>query len=387
MKKICLFTICLTSLLCLLNCGKKESYNSCHHNSLKIIDSIKINLDSLSPNNWGLALYEKEGDTSKLFIQNVVNSSLDIYALKHGKLIKRIKFLKDGPNSITHLQGFVPISSDSFLVFDRMRLDNALLYGSKTGFTNLIRSPLEFRTKEGIINHVSQSIAITEKRGNNFEFVLWPLVDYNDWEALLNFEWLLSFNNETQTLSRQKPIFPSIFKERKYWGGYGMRFSRVMNEDNNKVYSWGISDSIQVETDNSDSFSANASFCKIFEKFVGHKEPIYMSDYNKEYIYTLFYTGLFYDPYKKLYHRIGLLPYEGKATKFNDQTYYGKRVGIITLNEHFEIIGETFLKGGIYDIHGAFITPEGFCIPFNNILNQQIDENKVSIHIFDFLDS
>jgi len=374
----------LLLLSIIIGCNNIESRKGkCTHKSLELTDSIKLELDSLAPTNWGLALYKGYNGKELLFIQNHVLPSVDIYDLKNQSLAKRVKAPRSGQFKITQLQGFAPISPDSIIIFDRMGLDNAIVYSEGGGFEHLIKEMAIFRdSSDRLINHVSQSIAISELHGNMIHMVEWPILDINDWNKLLAFSWIFKYDLVNQSLIKEIPEFPSIFDKRKYWGTYALRFSRVINDDLDYIFSWGISDSIQIRKQSGRTFTVNASTCKTYAKFEGFSEPKYITEYDKAFIHSIFFTGLFYDKDRDLIHRIAMLPNRNEVNSFNDQTYYAKDIILITLDQNYEIVYETHLDGGKYDIHGSFVGPEGLYIPLNNMLNKNVKEDEVFFHIY-----
>jgi hypothetical protein len=205
-----------------------------------------LRLDAKAPNIWGLAVCRETNDGERLYLSNRPNGSIDIYHLEQGVLIKRIDVSREGRHSIRQIQGFTVISDDTMIVFDRMRLDNAIRYVDDH-VEYLLDSPQDFRQREGaIVNHVSVSMANSEAWKSSILMAQWPLIDLNNWDLVMEFPWLLEWDVSNQRLITRQPPYPSQFNTGKYWGPEGFRFSRAITREGAAICSWGISDSLHI---------------------------------------------------------------------------------------------------------------------------------------------
>ncbi len=375
-------------LAALFTCTKTKNDKHCDLPSL--VDKIQftIHLDSLAPNRWGMAKYINRSNNKLLYILNTVNNSVDIYDLDVGMLSSRVSVPTEGDGGISQLQGFTLTESGKLIVFDRARLDNALLVDRNGNSTNIIENPGIFRQREGRINHVSVSLAPTYYQDSVLYIAQWPLIDLNNWELVMDFPWLLRFDISSQGLKKINPPYPNKFNSGIYWGVEGFMFSRVITSEGDLVCSWGISDSILVTTTDGRAKSFAALPCDNYSRFEGFSVPKYVPDYSKEYIDHLYYSMILYDPFKDIFHRVAMLPNVDNGYKqLTEKAFAAKRVLIISLDRSFNKIAETKLPGGKFDIYGSFITERGLCIPENNILNETIQEDEIRVHVFEFDDS
>lgn len=107
--------IALLLLICasFVSCSpKKEKVEL----SLSILNSIKIPLDSsINPNRTSFQyIYSDSGEF--LALQNKAVHAIEIFNLKSGVHVKRIKLNKDGPNRSGEVNGFRLFSNDSLLI-------------------------------------------------------------------------------------------------------------------------------------------------------------------------------------------------------------------------------------------------------------------------------
>lgn len=108
MKNLVLFCYCLFLFSCQFNEEK-----AIFKNKIKVLKSLSISLDSLTPQQLfnPQLLHEKY----LIFLNNKANS-LDFYGLEEKKITKRIKLQTQGENSVGNIRQFLYHNSDSIFV-------------------------------------------------------------------------------------------------------------------------------------------------------------------------------------------------------------------------------------------------------------------------------
>lgn len=105
-----------------------------------------------------------------------------------------------------------------------------------------------------------------------------------------------------------------------------------------------------------------------------------ISDPNIEHFMTTpSFGGIYYDPFKKYYYRLALLPAGGKNQNYDIKNAPTKQISIIVLNERFHYLGELLLEKNKYSFTIVFVSKAGL-----NFQNHNRKENTKDFTTFSF---
>lgn len=371
-------------------CRYLDNSADCVYDQLHHAFSDTIFLDLRSPTQWGMAQWIPDGDEGQLWLDNQINRSIDVYQYTRGhfELQDRIKIEAEGPKGLRQIQGFT-VHGDSLMIFDRMLIHNALLY-SQCVFQRLFTRDHFQRVVDassaghGIYNHLSISIGPTYLRGQTLHLAQWPLISLNDLEGLRAFEHTKQVPLKDTLAPMASPIpLPNVLTNGRYYGAYGLRFSRIIQEDGTEVHCWGGSDSLYILRPDLSHDVIPLTTCHKYPMYEGSTHPQDYADADKQYIYHLHHLGVFYDTFREITYIASLLPYgeEGKQ-EMDAQVYHGRDVIISGYDTAFEKVSETHIEGGIYDIHGLFFTEQGLYLPRNNPTNETVQEDYIVMDVY-----
>lgn len=367
-------------LFIISSCASKS--NNEYSNSLSKTDSLKILLPEFG--NYSLSylqIYENENDTL-LFAGNVINNSIDVYDLVEEKFKTRIEFQKNGPSSISSLQGFFVINLDSILVFPNSLLSKSLL-------VNMDKSRVEdypiqdiLDTSPKLINHVSSSSNPVLMTDNSISFVQYPLFDVEDKNNVNNdFSFEIIFDTENKKMASGEIFYPSFYHD-KIWSIYSTLLYRTNGDKQSIVYSWSLSDSIYVKTNDGQlkGHLAKGNSHKNISPFSKKPEN---SERIKWTIENINYKGILYDKYRNVYYRVVLNPAEFEPTKYIDyKAFFDQQISIITLDSNFKKIDETLLPQYEYTYSSMFVGPKGLYVSKAHPKNNLFEEDYLFYDIF-----
>jgi hypothetical protein len=97
------------------------------------------------------------------------------------------------------------------------------------------------------------------------------------------------------------------------------------------------------------------------------------------------YHDIIYDPYRKLYYRIGYtLPIKGKMLKsvIPGLQLPKKDVVVLTLDSHFNVIGEDRIDGALIFANERFVTPQGLVFMENYVNQENAPQDAFRFFVF-----
>ncbi|MCH7397915.1 DUF4221 domain-containing protein [Belliella sp. DSM 107340] len=375
-SKILLFFLSIILVSCTTN--NFQEYT----NNLIKVDSLRTKLPEYG--NYSLSyiqIYENEFDTL-LFAGNVINNSIDVFDLSGEKFRTRIEFQKNGPKSLTTLQGFYIINYDSILVFPNSLLHKSLIVGMDSNkIENLVIQ--DFRNQEPkIINHVSSTLNPVILNNSKLSFIQYPLFDVESAENINNeFDFEIIYDLKDSTISEGGIKYPQFYHG-KIWSIYSTLLFRTLGENDLLVYSWSLSDSIYVK-------SISGEVESFIAKGVSHKKVLPFTqkpeqqERIKKTIESINYKGILYDKYRNLYYRVVLnsTRYDPKI-HIDYKAFFDQQLSIITLDSSFNMIDETILDKNVYTYSSMFVGPKGLYISKANVRNNTYEEDYLLYDIF-----
>ena len=152
------------------------------------------------------------------------------------------------------------------------------------------------------------------------------------------------------------------------------------------VYSFHMDENIyatNIRTNEEKVISAPSRYIKKlnFIKYSDDREMVY-----KQFLETSYYYNILYDKYRNVYYRFAIIGSEitnHPGYSFFDICTNGfTTFSVITLDENFNIIGETLFPKHTYNPTIAFVHKNGLYISDSHILNPSFDEDILSFKCF-----
>ncbi len=380
-NQLTVFILGLSFLL--INCGTTEISNVSYPTTLKKAEELTLPLDDETSYEFPLCTYLKEDGQEYLYTTNVFTNGIDIYNLGEQRLVKRLRFPTNGPNSIRQIQNFTVINSDSIYVYTQANVFQTILVNGEGEVinSNIFEKPDKI-SFEAIINHGSGNTSPTFLHKKQLCFVQYPLIKLAD-PANINdeFECELCYDLETGKGNKMRIHFPKSYQN-KIWGAFNFMMSRTKGHDDNVVYSWPAKDEIMVTNFKNEGKWIKA---KVDNDYGKTPQPFYKEPEGDEdlevVVFNYTYHRMHYDAYRNVYYRLALAPMDELKVKDYTALSYCPII-VIILNENFEKIGETHLPKNIYDFSACFVGEKGFYIPHTNPGNPNLGENNITYSIF-----
>lgn len=373
----------LIVLMCSCQNMRKESTGV---EKLSPVDSFNLNLDEFGVPEFNFHQVVYYGGEECLVNLNFVKNSLDFYSLKNGLMVHRIDFSSNSEN-FGDINGFYFLNEDSIFLFPKMTFTNTKLINFQGEILKNYR-PENYSGLEipGIINHFSNSLNPTYYRNNSFYFERGILENtsvpgvlnesYNSSGRLdLNFGSLYLFDDSgfpSYYFGKAFPIYVSVP-------------SRILNSDNQFVYSWNALDSILIY--DKDMKRMESVFSKSEFK-VSDFPQIPNASFQEEMeavVSNTYYCKILYDPNREKYYRFVQIGRRFDDSRDNNiSSLFKNDFSVIIHNDKFQFESEIFFKGGIYNFYHAFVGERGLYLPKTNPYFNELNEDYVVFDIYEF---
>ncbi|RZS98580.1 DUF4221 family protein [Cecembia calidifontis] len=371
--------------LFLISCDIKNE-NSLEYDYLKFLnDSVGINLDDSTSNEFMRTQYLKSGEKEFLYHYNQFKDKIEKFDLETGLLAKTIGYPNDEPYVIKLVQGISVVNEDSIFLYPSLGIRGTILINDNG---ELIQRYLPDKTKDletSLVNHISFGAQRTLIFGDKIYFIHYPLFEMSNPSNInSDFKFEVIYDTKLNKVEYlDESSFPNFYHN-KIWPSNHLQVSREVN-CGKWIYSWNMEDSILVI----DRENENSTYINAKSKFKNKEfEPFRMMPNNDQKIQftltNLKYYGIYYDQFRKLYYRTVQLPgsYQKRAdAKLLDAN---RDFSIIILDDSFNIIDEVLFKGGIYNIYRLFVGEKGVYLPLNNPNYNGQKEDILHYHIFNF---
>ncbi|MDX5477410.1 MAG: DUF4221 domain-containing protein [Cyclobacteriaceae bacterium] len=376
-------TISLFLGFIIFSCSPLASEEKTNSNLFKISE-INLPLDDSTALDFIRTSYLFENDTEFLYHQNEFKKSIQVYNLDLEILEKEIKYPSTPPLGINTAQGILVINPDSVFIFPTLTVRGSLLINNRGDVLNRYMPPREKSIEESLINHISFGSMPTLLSKGKLRFIQLPMFDLSNPANISDeFKFEVSYDIEANTLEFvEESGFPSFYQD-KIWPGSDLQVSRIEDDFERVIYSWKYFDSLCYFLDGQEFKVFGGSKFKNTEvkPFTMVPEP---EIEDKAWVENSKYYGIYFDPYRKLYYRTFQFPGVYDKNVILKEIDAKKQFSVIVLDKDFKIIKEVVFPGGIYNVYRAFVGKKGFYLPKNNILNPELQENYLSIDVFDF---
>lgn len=346
------------------------------------VGEMALELDAESSSEIFLAQYLEKQGQEWLFTLNHLINAINIYTLPEGRLSRKVYVSREGPNGVRQIQGFLALSPDSLLVLPRGNLSGAILVD--TGGTVLDGTPLEGAEWAGntFINHVSNANCPPVYHNGRFYFVQYPMFDLFDPANISEqYEFSLVYDARDKKLNGGDIHFPPAY-HRNTWSVWATLLGQAKGHDDWFVFNWPFSNDLFVTDFETEKWVDASVFPRpvLPRPFSGQPD---LSAELQMMLENVAYRRLYYDPYRRLYYRFASLPISFSPREHRDyRAFDAQPLKVITLNQDFEIIAETKLPGGTYDIRACFVGRSGLYIPRIDNPDHRLDEDRLTYSIY-----
>jgi hypothetical protein len=348
------------------------------------ISEINLPLDDSTALDFIRTSYLYTNDTEFLFHQNEFKKSIQVYDLGSGQLEKEIKYPSSPPLGISMAQGILALNLDSIFLFPTLTIRGSLLINGKGEILDRYMPPREKSIEESLVNHISFGSMPTIYRNGKLRFIQLPMFELSN-PANINeeFKFEVCYDIVENTLQFVEESGFDPFYLDKIWTGRDLQVSRTSDDLGRIIYSWKYLDSL--------SYVKNGLMVKVFAGSKYKKKeikPFQMIPETEQediaWVENPKYYGIYFDPYKQLYYRTFQFSGSYDQNGILKETDAKKQFSVIVLDKDFNVMKEVVFPGGIYNVYRAFVGKRGLYLLKNNILNPELNEDSISIDVFDF---
>lgn len=313
---------------------------------------------------------------------NSIDQEILFWDIESGKLVKRIKINKEGPNRINMFGHYVK-SWDSiyvtninraeiYLINKDARILQTISYEKDTDNNPLWPSPAASIMYQPLIL-INNSFYLTNRK-------ILRTMGSDDWAKM---PLCAKINNVKLTVSLLPLKYPILWKEKSpIANDINIESSREY-DGKNFIYAFTKRDSIIVTKDHVNSKNYNAKSRYLDEvKCIPQAGTDIMSE-ERATCEQGMYWHFIYDKYRDVYYRFAFLPCELEANDNPmDVELHRQKFSVIILNNKFEVIGETLFPKDKFSPKMFFVGKKGLYISESNPKNYEFDENKLVFSCF-----
>lgn len=357
----------------------KDASSSTLTLTLTLSDTIYLPLDestTLSSRLGTTAFYLPEEDKTYFMHTPTSKNTIQVYDIEKTSLDSEIPYQVTGPDGIKMPAYYTPITKDSFFIGNHLTNTYALI--NKEG---KVLKRFRWQDKQHInpfftgIRHKQQLIFLLSPNYDTlYQF------NYNNSAPLKYDSLLLALDLRT---GERKKYFTWPKKYQKYNFLHASLHSMCRGPGDTLVLSLSASHELylfdlnHLEAGPIGTVMAKSAMVKLTPK------PKSMNPVDASYESSM-YHGIIYDPYRKLYYRIGYtLPIKGKTLKSVIPGFQlpKKDVVVLTLDSHFNVIGEDRIDGALIFAMG-FVTPQGLVFKENYVNQETAPQDAFRFFVF-----
>lgn len=373
-------------LLCLSCGGNSDRGQSNSHVAQELRvggKNIQIPLDEQT-SHYSLGLDYNKTEAPLLFNFNHIKACIQVYDLQEERLIKEMKFEKEGSEGIGRLTGFNVHNLDSIFLFTN---SPGKLY--LTDLDQRYLSPITLEIPEGYAGPEFRPAPFNANpviRGDKMlAKVLVPGRIPDMVESQLSQQFLsaeFSFGDGKGILSAHK--YPNGYLAEGLKAPY---FSMAASPDR-VVYSFFADHHLHV----AEGASMETKEVPAKSRYLPQDFPsLSRTAVQLEYMTYLFtsprYEGLIYDSYREVYYRFCFPSTDIKGQEeINELRAYPKDFSIMILDSELNVLGETRFKGKHLVPNNVFVAEEGLYISANHPDNPNLDEDWLEFKLLELVE-
>lgn len=302
-------------------------------------DRVSLNIDDETKAfTLSVRYFETTDGDEWLLHLNEINNTIGIYDLESRKKLRTVYYESEGPNGVGSIDGFDIVSLDSIFLLSRYQ---GLLSLTSLNSSDTLQVYESYRlqyangpTVSTPYSTVRAPIAVINGKAH---LATVPFVDLSKiplYESGNNF---IKLDLAQYTFDYQNLYSKSYSKK---WPGEYSKISYDVNEQEKLlVFSLPIEDSIFTIDEHGlrTSYFAKSKNSKITRPFSG--DVLNQNETREHYIFNDSYGYILYDKYRNYYYRFTEKVAKDMINEYGTGLYI-RKIGLIIMNEDFEIIGE-----------------------------------------------
>lgn len=327
--------------------------------------------------NYGFHLRVCTDKNRELLTMKSKTDSIRLIVIDWGqkKLIHAKAFPFDGPNGVGVMDEAFVISMDS--IFVKSNNPTAVYL---TNIKGNIKSKY-------IIPPSPKYYSLFEWIGyanGNLISTVWPEMDLgHNVQNLKSSAVFGEINIESKQFRAMTIQYPAFFsKEIKDWDEENQFIAKAEIVQGTLVYQFPAIDSLYVfdlKSQQQKAYYMRSRYKRTSPKPKRHatmQEVLYVTQHSTAYL------NLLYDRYRKCYYRFVSHEVDSPYKHFSQlQITLAKPLSIQTINQQYEVIGETLLPTNKYFLFGAFVTKEGLWLSTSNPNNPENEEDYMTFDL------
>jgi hypothetical protein len=379
MKQLTQLLVIALLMASFIACHRNQPVNKDAYSLVKTEKTLTFPLDSETSTLMMVMFpYTDSTGAEYLTFQNARKNEILIYEMNSGKLVRKIKPPREGPDGIARLFGYYIKDLDNIYVTTMQRPRMALIDS-----TAKVKERIDFGKGPGEltifythpISFMYQPIVIIDNkmyivRGVNMAARPNPVTVTIDMQTkeveILPFDYPLTSVSADKTKNSTTTYYFS-----RYFDGV------------NFVYSFYYDEEIYVTLPDHQSVRKIPVISKYIPK-IEFDEIKTSGDPMKNAVENPNYGNLIFDPYRDVYYRFAYPKNEEDMNdNFTELWNYGRKIfSIMILNRDFQVIGETLFPEYLYNPGVVFVREDGLYISASHFKNPEYSDDELKFVCF-----
>lgn len=373
MRKILIF-----ATLIIAACASKDNKTS-DVASYQFIVKQKIKLPlaaDVSQRTLSLHSFRSDNSDYLFYLHSGLNKA-SVYDLNSNQLIKVIRWNPEGPDAVGYNADFGCMAGFDSIFLVSILEQRVFLTDTAGKLKQVFKMNIPITRPTGTFIHQLPGSAISFSNSSLY------FNSYKSfWDDFSVARGGLRFNLSSKLMEETLP-YPKIYLN-GWWENYHTMSGIIKLQDSQYLLAWFAIDP--------DVYLFDQKENRLLKRYMGSeklkikplksKRPREFSIQEFENYYshiskTGWYASVFYDPFRKLYYRIGF--YGSNEPYSNSSQIYSKPF-VLVFNQDFQKLGEFEIDSKVYNVLISFIGPQGIC--FLNKADQNREEGFLHFDAF-----
>lgn len=357
----------------------KDHEKKTYQNKLVLVDSLGLPLPmNAAPFTYTYKILSTE-DHECLYWKNKFDNSILVYDLDQGELDRIFSYPKEGPGSVSDIDGITVFSKDSIY----FRCES--LFGRLILIDSLGRIRNYFHHSDSSIT-ASNYLEMNAKYNNDIyrtkdDQLILPL-DFPTPFGQYNYPgypiWAIMDLKQGGTLRKS----PARLPEELFVEGGILPYLRSSCFDGQRIiYQFQSDDHLYILTD----IMQEPSRIRVPSKYATKNQPLESYDHPFDcFVRSFYYGNLHYDKYRKLFYRV----VKHAMTSWQDldeEYYFPSQFSIMVMDHELNLLAEIPFIDTPMSMVNIFVGKKGLYISKFNPRFQDIDEDKLEFAIYQFM--
>lgn len=354
------------------------------------VDTISIEISEFQLSDYAYSSVLKTDSENYFYGYNSALHRIDKFSINDQKFLESIPLNMDGPDAVESPFDFFIQSSDSIFYYGTDYSLNLLGHDGVVKKRNILPLTNGFggasNRQVGYISHPIKFKLHYDTESNSVFFHSYSMESASNRVEYYQVPILAEFHLTTGEIDKYPFYFPdSYLQEGAYFGEY--IDPNIVISDSLIIFSFPNSPVINVYDREQKKLKSKRVESQFTRNKVASMPPQNYSEIHLRFNHLIenpyFYTTVF-DPYRKLFYRVHRGEHPNPDLNLGNVDFSYTRDYLTVMDQDLNVLEEMELPTHKYNALSFFVTKEGLHFPFSHYLNEEVNEDKLVFHVYDF---